>query len=113
VDGRDKPGHDESFAQVAGVASSTAADGYPTNWQAAEAERTSPSNSWRRNFQTAAAVKDAPFWRAAARRSPQAILDSRSGLEKWALQELDGEARSSGPERDANRLLCTCHRNPP
>ena len=34
-----------------------------------------------------------PMRRAAARRSPQAILDSRSGLEKWAQQELDGEAR--------------------
>ena len=45
------------------------------------AERASPSSSWRRNFQTAAAVKDAPFMRAAARRSPQAILDSGSGLE--------------------------------
>jgi hypothetical protein len=45
------------------------------------AERASPSSSWLRNFQTAAAVKDAPFRRAAARRSPQAILDSRSGLE--------------------------------
>ena len=29
------------------------------------AERTSPSNSWRRQFQTGAAVKDAPFRRAA------------------------------------------------
>jgi hypothetical protein len=110
VDGRDKPGHDESFAQVAGVASSTAADGYPTNWQAAEAERTSPSNSWRRNFQIAAAVKDAPFWRAAARRSPQAILDSRSGLEKWALQELDGEVRSSGG--GARRKSAIVHLSP-
>jgi hypothetical protein len=41
-------------------------------------------------------TQDAPFRRAAARRSPQAILDSRSGLEKRALQELDGEARSAG-----------------
>jgi hypothetical protein len=48
-----------------------------------------------RNFQTGAAVKDAPFRRAAARRSPQAILDSRSGLEKRAQQELDGEVRSA------------------
>jgi hypothetical protein len=37
-----------------------------------------------------------PIGRAAARRSPQAIHDSRSGLEKWALQELDGKGRSAG-----------------
>jgi hypothetical protein len=37
-----------------------------------------------------------PMGRAAARRSPQAILDSRSGLDERALQELDGEVRSAG-----------------
>jgi len=59
---------------------------------AAAAERASPSSSWRRKFQTAAAVKDAPFRRAAARRSPQAILDSRSGLE-------NGRGKSSTARR--------------
>jgi hypothetical protein len=37
-----------------------------------------------------------PMGRAAARRSPKAILDSRSGLDERALQELDGEVRSAG-----------------
>jgi hypothetical protein len=35
-----------------------------------------------------------PMGCAAARRSPKAIIDSLSGLDDRALQELDGEARS-------------------
>ena len=65
-----------------------------------EAERASPSSSWRRNFQTAVAVKDAPSRRAAARRSPNAILDSRNGLENGLKQELNGEARYGQGERE-------------
>jgi hypothetical protein len=34
-----------------------------------------------------------PMGRAAARRSPKAIIDSLSGLDERALQELDGEVR--------------------
>ena len=39
-----------------------------------------------------------PVGRAAARRSPQALIDSRSGLEECALRELDGEVRSAAGE---------------
>jgi hypothetical protein len=53
-----------------------------------------------------------PERRAAARRSPQAILDSRSGLEKRARQELDGEVCSAGVGgRRPNGELSTRHRN--
>ena len=37
-----------------------------------------------------------PVGRAAARRSPKAIVDSRAGLDERALQEFDGEVRSAG-----------------
>ena len=40
------------------------------------------------------------------RRSPQAILDSRSGLEKRARQELDGEARSAGLKSAKTGVSC-------
>ncbi|MGA2495932.1 MAG: hypothetical protein ABSF67_23930, partial [Roseiarcus sp.] len=45
------------------------------------------------------------------------ILDSRSGLEKRAQQELDGKVRSAAlksAKTGVSRIgeLCKCHRNP-